>query len=135
MGAKAPGIENEYYISKHLYHGAIAWCEEYPDWIEVLQSSLDTSHAIRYDMDKVQSSGDSDPTAKTAIMRAKYSRNKDILEKTVQEVAPEIYTWMIKAITQGLKYDDMKRSGIPCSDKYFYAKRRKIYFLIAMRKP
>ena len=135
MGAKAPGEGNKDFIPRNLYHGAIAWCEEYPDWLDLLESTLDTSHAIRYDLDKVQTSGDSDPTAKTAIMRAKYSRNKDILENTVREVAPEIYPWMLKGITQGLKFDDLKRSGIPCSDKYFYIRRRQVYCLIVERKP
>lgn len=93
----------------------------------------DSSKGLRYDLDKIQSSGDSDPTFDLAQKRLEYSTKIKTLEDTVMEVAPEIYDYLLLGVTVGLNYYQMQNKGIPCGAKYYYSKRQQLYFEIAKK--
>ncbi len=133
MKIKTPNEKSENYIEPPLYRHAVSWCLCYQTWKDRLRLLTDTSKGIRYDLDKVQSSGDSDPTAALAEMRMEYSNKIKLLETTVEEVAPEIYDYLLLGVTIGLNYYQMQNRGIPCSAKYYYRKRQQLYYEIAKK--
>lgn len=133
MKFKTPSERSEYYIEPPLYRHAVSWCLCYQTWKDRLRLLTDTSKGIRYDLDKVQSSGDSDPTFVLAEKRAEYSQKVKLLEDTVKDVAPEIYDYLLLGVTMGLNYYQMQCKGIPCGSKYYYRKRQQLYCEIAKK--
>ena len=133
MKIKTPNEKNENYIEPPLYRHAVSWCLCYQTWKDRLKLLTDSSKGLRYDLDKIQSSGDSDPTFDLAQKRLEYSTKIKTLEDTVMEVAPEIYDYLLLGVTVGLNYYQMQNKGIPCGAKYYYSKRQQLYFEIAKK--
>ena len=97
----------------------------------MLSAKTDSSKAIRYDLDKVQSSNTSDPTSDIGIQRAELQSRIDLLENTIRKIAPEIEKYMLEGVTIGLNFYQLENKGMPCSANYYYAKRQQIYYEIA----
>ena len=133
MKIKTPNEKSENYIEPPLYRHAVSWCLCYQTWKDRLKLLTDSSKGLRYDLDKIQSSGDSDPTFDLAQKRLEYSTKIKTLEDTVMEVAPEIYDYLLLGVTVGLNYYQMQNKGIPCGAKYYYSKRQQLYFEIAQK--
>jgi hypothetical protein len=96
-----------------------------------LSAKTDSSKAIRYDLDKIQTSGTSDPTSSLGIQRAELQQRIDLIEKTVNRVAPEIAKYLLEGVTIGLNYYQLENKGMPCSINYYYDKRQRVYYEIA----
>ena len=134
MRAYVPKPGSRYYIEPEAYRHVVSWCRCYPLWKKELATLPDTSKAVTYDKDKVQTSSDYDATAELAIRRVELEHKITLLETTVQAVAPEIYRWMMKGITEnGYTTEDLRRQGMPCGRDYFAAKKAKIYFMLNRR--
>lgn len=131
MKIKTPSKNSPYYVEPPLYRNAVSWCLCYQTWKDRLRILTDTGTSIRYDRDKVQTSGDSDPTFSIVTKRLEYSNKIKLLEDTVKKVAPEIYDYLLLGVTVGLNYYQMQNKGIPCSSNYYYAKRQQLYYEIA----
>ena len=59
MGAKyrTPSEKSIYYINKDYYVAAVRYALQYKSWVGEMKTSADTIAAIRYDKEKVQTSG------------------------------------------------------------------------------
>lgn len=133
MRYRTPSKRSKYHIPKEDYITAVHWSLRYPDWIKELRTLPDTSKAITYDTDKVQTSGGYDATAETAIRREELSKKADLLESTVREVAGDLYEWLLKGVTLGFNYWQLQQLGMPATDKEFYERRQHYYFLLSKR--
>jgi hypothetical protein len=131
MKIKTPNKSSKYYIEAPFYRHAVSWCLCYWSWKDLLSSRTDSSKAIRYDVDKVQTSGNSDPTMEIGTYRAELQQRIDLIEKTVEMVAPEIYTYLLEGVTVGLNFYQLENKGMPCSANYYYSKRQQFYYEIA----
>lgn len=131
MKIKTPNKSSKYYIEAPFYRHAVSWCLCYWSWKDLLSSRTDSSKAIRYDVDKVQSSGNSDPTMEIGTYRAELQQRIDLIEKTVEKVAPEIYQYLLEGVTVGLNFYQLENKGMPCSANYYYLKRQQFYYKIA----
>lgn len=133
MRYRTPTKRSKYYVQTEDYKTAVHWSLRYPDWIKELKTLPDTSKAITYDKDKVQTSNCFDSTMETAIRREELSKKVDLLESTVREAADDLYEWILKSVTLGLTYWQLQQLGMPAIDKEFYEKRQKYYFLLSKR--
>lgn len=131
MKIKTPNKSSKYYIEAPFYRHAVSWCLCYWSWKDLLSSRTDSSKAIRYDVDRVQTSGNSDPTMEIGTYRAELQQRIDLIEKTVEMVAPEIYKYLLEGVTVGLNFYQLENKGMPCSANYYYSKRQQFYYEIA----
>lgn len=120
--------KNEFYLPKEEFLTALHFALQYPNWVRELQTEPDTSKAITYDGDKVQTSGGYDAAAETAMRRYTLERKKKLVEGTVREVAPEIYDYLLLSVAYGWTFWQLQVKGMPCSKNTFYILRRKFYY-------
>ena len=100
------------------------------------QAITDSSKAITYDADRVQSSIDSDPTYQLAERRAEVSKKIMNIENSVKAAAGELlYPFILKAVTQeGVNYNLLRtKYSMPCGKNLFYMLRRQAYFILAKK--
>ena len=78
----------------------------------------------------------SDATQQLAIRRAQLEKNCELIEQTAIEADPDIYQYLLKAVTnEDVTYRYMRMiMGIPCGKKMYYDRRRKFYWLLDQRK-
>ena len=66
---KTPNKNSKYWIPTEDFRTALHWSLRYPLWVAELSMEPDTSQAIRYDKERVQTSGNYDATVEMAIRR------------------------------------------------------------------
>ena len=130
---KTPTKDSKYWVPTEDFKTALHWSLRYPLWIAELSIEPDTAQAIRYDKDKVQTSGGYDTTMETAIRRDELRRKAELLEGTVRAVAPEIYKYLLLGVTQGRTVYQLIDEGMPCSKDYFIERRQQYYYEISKR--
>ena len=79
----------------------LAFCREYPNWQKELRASPNDSALI-------------------ALI--------SLVDQTAREADPFIHEYLIRAVTECLPYTAFW--GIPCSDDYYYDRRKKFLFLL-----
>lgn len=130
---KTPTKNSKYWVPIEDFKTALHWSLRYPLWIAELSIEPDTSQAIRYDKDKVQTSGGYDSTMETAIRRDELRRKAELLEGTVKKVAPDIYKYLLLGVTQGRTVYQLIDEGMPCSKDYFIERRQQYYYEISKK--
>lgn len=130
---KTPKKNSKYWVPTEDFRTALHWSLRYPLWIAELSIEPDTGRAIRYDKDKVQTSGGFDSTMEMAIRRDELRRKVELLEGTVRKVAPDIYRYLLLGVTQGRTVYQLLDEGMPCSKDYFIERRQQYYYEISKR--
>lgn len=134
MQYKSPSKRSKYWTPKADYQAAVYWCKRYPDWIKELKSSPDTSKAIDYSTDKVQTNSCYDSTAEAAIRRSDILSKVVLLEGLAKTVMPECPVYLIRGVTEdGVKVEDLIASGMPFSKNSYLLRRQQFYHLLAKR--
>lgn len=130
---RTPSTNSKYYIPKEEYLTAIHWCLRYPLWCAELELEPDTSKAIEYDSDPVQTSNNSDPVSSLALRRVELARKKKLLEDTIREVDESIYQYLLLGIGYGFTEYQLRQKGMPCGHNYYYSRRQQILYEIAKK--
>lgn len=130
-----PINKDKYGISKHKFLQAYHFCMQYNEWKDELKYKVDTVRSSENDGMPRGKGGTSNPTEQIAIKRAELEKKCEIVEKTAIEAAPDIYQWIIKAVTnEGITYTYLQEyMNIPCGKKLYYDRRRKFYYLLSMK--
>lgn len=126
---------NKYGISKNRFRELYYWCLQYKEWKDELNYMTNTIKSI--EIKDAPGAGEmGDPTQKLAIRREELKRNCELIEKTAIEADPEIYQYLIKAVTdENITYRYLKMiMNIPCGKKMYYDRRRKFYWLLNQKK-
>ena len=102
-------IDNNY-ISKPRYYELKWFCRQYREWEKKKREM------------KIFPGGDFcqnvlDPTGEAAVILAELDWKIDVVDRCLQEVAPEIYIWLKECVVDGKGYN---RLDPPCSKEYFY---------------
>lgn len=132
---RIPSEKSKYYIPKEDYLTAIHYSLRYPLWKEEVEQMADTSKAITYDKDRVQTSMDFDSTMERAIkiMESNKQHKMQIIDDTIQKVACGLEYWLRLGVCYGLTFDQLKGKGMPCERDAYYLMRRKYYFELVKR--
>ena len=120
-------------MPKEDYLAALHWCLRYPQWEKELAVMPDPSRAIRYDQDRVQSSGDYDSTYELAVTRLEIESKKTLLEEIVRSVDSTLYDYLIMGVAYGFTYYQLRDKGIPCGRRQYYERRQAIYQKVAKK--
>jgi len=125
--------DSKYYVEKELYLTTVHFCRQYPAWIAELSVEPDTSKAITYDKERVQSSNQYDATSEVAIRRADLARKVKLVEDTAAAIAGSMDKWLLLGVCHGMTYYQLQERGIPCGKDLYYMMRRKFYHAMAQR--
>lgn len=126
--------KSKYYLPKEKFLEVVHFCRQYPEWKAELDALPDAARAIAYDRDRVQTSGESDPVSDLALRRIELEKKKDIIDRAVAKVAPEIAKYLIRGICYGETERQLEWKKMKCGKDYYYLKRREAYWEIAQRR-
>lgn len=123
--------KNKYWIEKHRYYELKHFCLQYPIWKQAYVA-LDGLSKRPNDLSRLQKTNTiSDPTAKCAEAKLYYLDRISMIENSANEVAPELSNYIIKAVTEGLSYENLKtRLNIPCSRDSYYELYRRFFWIL-----
>ena len=132
---RPPSDKSKYHVPKEDYLTAIHYSLRYPLWKEEVESRADTSKAITYDKDNVQSSSGYDSTFEAAvkIVESDKQHKMQIVDDTIQRVAGGLDYWLRLGVCYGLTFDQLKGKGLPCERDAYYLMRRKYIFELVKR--
>ena len=130
---RVPRPSSKYYVPEQVYLTVVHFCRQYPLWKAELAIEPDTSKAIDYSSDRVQTSNQFDQTAEIAMDRKMIADKKEIVENTAREVAGVLAEWLLLGVGHGLTYYQLVDKGIPCGKDMYYDIRRKFYYVLSKR--
>lgn len=133
MKYRTPSEKSKYYIPKEDYLTAIHYSLRYPLLVEEIRALADTSSAIRYDRERVQTSNSSDPTFEAALKIEGISAKIKIIDDTIRETANGLDNYLRQGVCYGLTFDQLKGKGMPCERKMYYMMRRHYYSELSKR--
>lgn len=124
--------KNRYWIDKHRHYELKHFCLQYPSWkkeYDILKvPTISSSVAERFPSISLHS----DPTASFAMRRTYYAERIHLIEKTAMEADKYLYSYILRAVTEGLSYTYLKsRLNIPCGRDMYYDRYRKFFWLLS----
>lgn len=125
--------KSKYWIPKHRYYELKHFCLQYPEWRKLYSNlGLETG---AHKLDSSRGSDVSDPTASFGQMRADLSSAIQLISQTATEAAPDLDTFLLKAVTEGVPFTQLQTIyGIPCGKDLFYKAYRKFFWLLNNKK-
>lgn len=125
--------KNKYYIDKHRYYELKHFCLQYNEWKRAF-AEID-GYSASSSMAAIGSGGSSseiyDPTSKYVMMKNFYARRIGLIEDAAIATDPELHTYIIKAVTEGLSYTHLKtKLDIPCGKDTYYKLYRKFFWIL-----
>lgn len=121
---------DEYEISKYAYRELRNFCLQYHEKKDRLNAIRSLSAAPMSGMTK--GGGVSTPTEKKALKAERLASDCDLIEKTLMDVGPEIYPWLLRSVTE----EDATWYSMqpPIGVNQFYKMRRRFYKLLAAKR-
>lgn len=124
--------KNKYYIDKHRYYELKHFCLQYGEWKKAYASCCEalifTSKFERLPTSNMPG----DLTAKYAIKRAQYGERIKLVDRLVREADDFLYPYILKGVTEGLSYTNLKAvHDIPCGRDMYYDRYRKFFWLLS----
>jgi hypothetical protein len=123
--------KNKYWIDKHRHYELKHFCLQYPAWKKAYAAcgGIGTS-SIGERMPSSNIPGD--PTAKQATAKVYYLERINLIEKTAMDADKELYTYILKAVTEELSYTYLKsKLKIPCGRDMYYDRYRRFFWLLS----
>ena len=121
--------KNRYWIEKHRYYELKHFCLQYSSWKKTYLAldglSKKSSEMI------ISTNTPGDPTAKCAIAKEYYSNRIQMIEQAAIGADAELYSYILKGVTEGLSYTHLKANlDIPCSKDTYYDRYRRFFWLL-----
>ena len=123
--------KNKYWIDKHRHYELKHFCLQYPTWkraySEYNEPSIVSSAVERLPSTNIPG----DPTANHAVKKTYYLERIKLVENTAKEADKELYTYILKAVTEELSYTYLKtKLAIPCGRDMYYDRYRRFFWLL-----
>lgn len=128
--------KNKYWISKHRYYELKHFCLQYPIWKQAY-NALDDACISANNLRMANSSTNipSDPTTRCVIAKMYYSDRISMVKQAAIDTDPELYVYILKAVTEGLSFEYLKtKLEIPCSRDTYYDRYRKFFWLLSKER-
>ena len=121
-----PISEKKYNISKHRFRELYYFCLQYQEWLDELKYKTDDVSSVGI-TNMPTSHNTNSNVERLALRRAQLEEKCKILEQTAIEADPELYQYILKAVTnEGISYNYLKMvMNIPCCKNVWYDRRRK----------
>ena len=123
--------KSKYWIDKHRYYELQHFCLQYPQW-KRLRSCVSGLAAKPEDSIYISGTNEiADTTSKAALLRAFYSERINMIEKAAKETDSVIGSYILKGVTEGCSYDQMRAfQTVPCCRDVYYAMYRKFFWIL-----
>ena len=128
---------NRWWLPKYRYLELRYFALQYPDWKQNYEElQYDTGLACRRPDDvRLNKSKIADRTAEIAIQRKLLSDKMRIVEQAAIEAEPDLYPYILKSVTEGTTFAELKTlHQMPCGKDMFYDRRRKFYWVLSLDK-
>lgn len=126
---------SDYYISKHRYYELKHFCMQYPEWSKRYNELLYIAKPLVYANYSTKFRTNVDHVADIAIRRKYYKDRMDMIDRTVSDVAPDIYAQLRSVIIGEKTYTQVSTLyDIPYSKSSFYETYRKFFKLLSERR-
>ena len=127
--------KNKYYIDKHRHYELKHFCLQYPIWRKTYAALNDLGISISKMEQERTTNIPGDPTSKCAVRKVYYMDRIKLIENTAKETDPDLYTYILKAVTEGLSYTYLKtRLDIPCGRDMYYDRYRRFFWLLSKNR-
>lgn len=127
--------KNKYWISKPRYYELRHFCAQYPGWRKAYSELVEYGVVVSNITNEFRTNTVSDPTAKLAIMKMNFMDKIEMVEKAAMEADPYLYSYILKAATEGRSYVYLKtKLDIPCSRDVYYEKYRKFFWILSQKR-
>ena len=126
----------EYKISGHAYWELYHFCLRYGEFKEKINQIMYSGGGSGIMTHSEANGRYSDPTASKAVKIERLRRMCELIEQTAVETDRTIYQALLKNITTGVTYEQMKALGIeiPRGKNQFYNKRKKFFWLLNLKR-
>ena len=122
--------KNPYWIEKHRRYELIHFCLQYPIWKKAYHSIDGLMKNERY-LKVEKEKGHSDPTARCVEAKEYYRKRMDIIEDAAKETDSDLWSYILRGVTENLSYDKMAASEVlPCSRDRYYELYRKFFWIL-----
>lgn len=124
---------NKWWIPKYRYLELRYFCLQYPEWCKQYAELNCSNGLTSRSSDRLYLNGSrmTDRTAEIAIQKKLLSDYMRMVEQTAVETDPELYPYILKAVTENSTFLYLKSSlSIPCERDMFYDRRRKFFWLL-----
>ena len=116
----------EYHIDKHRYYELKHFCLQYKVWKRFL--SMDIGYQGISPNERVQGGERISQTEYAAILRERYLRNTDLIEKAAKKAGNDLDGYLLMAVTEGLSYETLRlKHGLPCCREVYYEMYRRFF--------
>lgn len=123
--------KNKYWIDKHRHYELKHFCLQYPNWKRIYMNLIEASITSSVYEKTPSSNIPGDPTGNQATRKAYYSEKIKVVEKAAMEADADLYLYILRAVTEGLTYPNLKtKFGIPCSRDTYYDRYRRFFWLL-----
>lgn len=127
--------KNRYWIDKHRHYELKHFCLQYPTWKKAISNSYVTNSSLSYIGSLSSNNRPSDPTSRLAMTKIYYSEKIELIERIAKETDKYLWNYILKAVTEGLSYIQLKtRLGIPCSRDMYYDRYRRFFWLLSQER-
>lgn len=131
---RLPAESNKYYLPKHTYLACVHYALQYRDWRAYLDAERDTRGAIRYDKDRVQTSGDYDSTSATAIRMIEIQDKVDMIDNVINAICEDgMSKYLRLSVCYGFTIYQLQDQGVPCGKNYMSKLRQRFYWELSKR--
>lgn len=122
---------NKYWIDRHRYYELKHFCLQYKQWKKTY-SALHDLGLSRVNLSGLPGSNEhSDLTAACAIRKAEVGNRIKMVESAAMESDKELWFYIVKAVTEGYAYTQLKTMfDIPCSRDTYYDRYRRFFWLL-----
>lgn len=126
--------KNPCHLSRHRYYELKHFCFQYEEWKKALslldgwQSHGDEAGGI------VKGNLPSDTTERCALLRAYYSQRIGLINDCLTELEPAVAPYILKGVTEGLSYNQLKARGCPCGSEMYYQLYHKFFWLLSRER-
>lgn len=125
--------KNKYWIERHRYYELKHFCLQYPLWknaLRFLNAYPDVST-----VKDIKSNKTSNPVLDYVETADYYNQRIKMVEDTAKEVDESLAEYLVKGVTEGLSYDNLRiRTSIPCCKDVYYELYRKFFWLLNKKR-
>ena len=130
---RIPRKKSKYYLPKEEYLTAVHYSLRYPSLLAEYNAIADTSGTIRYDQERVQTSGSFDSTESAGIRLAEIKTKLNIIDTAIKETSKEFGEYLRMGVCYGFTFEQLKGKGMPCEHAKYYRMRREYLYKLAKK--
>ena len=126
--------KNKYYIDKHRYYELKHFCLQYPSWKQKYRQLSRPDYPVSMIREVKADICKADPTGDRAILKERYSKRINLVEKVSTDADAFLSPYILKAVTKGVSFKQLQTMwGIPCGKDMYYDRYRKFFWLLSQR--